>query len=250
MQFKDYFSNRSNDYAIYPPKYPKNLVKTLSNLAPSNTTVLDCGCGTGQLSVLLSENFDNVIATDASKNQIENAEARLNITYKVSRAEENTDITDQSVDLITVAQAAHWLNLPVFYSEAQRILKPSGLVALITYGVIILSDKIPNEIIRNFYYNTLASYWPPERKLVESGYKTLDFPFKEIEFPTVAMHALWNFNELFGYISTWSAFKELEKSGGIDKIAEFYQDLQKAWGNLNDRKDISWPISGRIGKKF
>jgi ubiquinone/menaquinone biosynthesis C-methylase UbiE len=40
---------------------------------------------------------------------------------------------DSSVQLITASQAAHWFNLPKFYAEGQRVLSPSGVLALYGY---------------------------------------------------------------------------------------------------------------------
>ncbi len=64
--------------------------------------------------MFLSEYFKLVIASDASKKQIENAKPRNNIRYEVFPAEKTT-LADSSVDLITIAQALHWFDLDEFY---------------------------------------------------------------------------------------------------------------------------------------
>jgi 2-polyprenyl-3-methyl-5-hydroxy-6-metoxy-1,4-benzoquinol methylase len=81
-EFKDHFSTRSAEYAAYRPTYPRALVDFLADAAPGTELALDCGCGTGQLSVLLAERFARVVATDASAKQIENAEPRQNLEYR------------------------------------------------------------------------------------------------------------------------------------------------------------------------
>ncbi|HEX2170692.1 MAG TPA: hypothetical protein VHF65_10385 [Nitrososphaera sp.] len=43
----------------------------------------DCATGNGQAAVILSEYFDQLIASDASKEQIKNAQPRKNIRYEV-----------------------------------------------------------------------------------------------------------------------------------------------------------------------
>jgi len=78
---------------------------------------------------MLGSNFKKVITTDDSSKQIETEEALPNIEYCVATAE-NGGLADKSVDLITVAQAAHWFNLPAFYAEAKRIAKPSAVLAV------------------------------------------------------------------------------------------------------------------------
>src|SRR5690606_7834750 len=120
--FKDHFSSGSADYAAYRPTYPVALVQELARISPATRLALDCGCGTGQLSVLLADHFAEVLAIDASPTQIANATPHRGVTYRVSLAE-NSGLPDASVDLVTVAQAAHWLDLESFYAEVRRVAR-------------------------------------------------------------------------------------------------------------------------------
>ena len=44
------------------------------------------------------------------------------------------DLGDQSVDLLTSCQAAHWFDdLAAFYAEADRVLRPGGAIAVYGY---------------------------------------------------------------------------------------------------------------------
>ncbi|RYY73106.1 MAG: class I SAM-dependent methyltransferase [Gammaproteobacteria bacterium] len=244
--FKDYFSTKSDSYAHYRPTYPHVLAEQLATLCKEKNIALDCGCGSGQFSLLLANYFEKIMATDASSNQIESATPHPKITYKVAPAEE-VPLPNNSVDIITVAQAAHWLDLEKFYAEAKRVLKPKGIIALITYQNSILNDQKSNHLIENFYGKTLDHYWPPERRLVESGYKTLPFPFPEIEFTAPAMIAEWDFHQLYGYFTTWSAFKSFEAAGGAGEIEKFKMELAAAWGDLETTKTITWPLALRVG---
>jgi SAM-dependent methyltransferase len=83
--FKDHFSTRSAEYAAYRPTYPRTLVDFLADAAGGTELALDCGCGTGQLSVLLCERFARVVATDASEKQIDNAEPHARVAYRARR---------------------------------------------------------------------------------------------------------------------------------------------------------------------
>ena len=113
MTFKDHFSARSADYAVYRPTYPAALVDYLAGLCAATELALDAGCGTGQLSVLLARRFHHVVATDASPQQIEKAEPHPGVEYRVAPAE-RSGLPDASVDLVAAAQAAHWFDLPAF----------------------------------------------------------------------------------------------------------------------------------------
>ena len=246
LDFKDHFSKGSDDYAAYRPSYPLDLVNELADLCATQNRVLDCGCGTGQLSVLLAKRFAEVIATDASSAQIDKAQKEGNVIYQVALAEQS-GLADESVDLITVAQAAHWLDLDKFYKEVQRIARPNGILALITYGVLHVEGAI-DTLIQQFYYQTIGPYWPAERQHVEDGYQSLPFPFTEIKVATVNMEEFWSLDELLGYFNTWSAVKEAEKVLGSSPVDQLRIVLLSEWGDPEDKKRISWPLSIRAGK--
>lgn len=246
LDFKDHFSKGSDDYAAYRPSYPLDLVNELADLCATQNRVLDCGCGTGQLSVLLAKRFAEVIATDASSAQIDKARKEANVNYQVALAE-HSGLADESVDLITVAQAAHWLDLDKFYKEVQRIARPNGILALITYGVLHVEGAI-DTLIQQFYYQTIGPYWPAERQHVEDGYQSLPFPFTEIKVATVNMEEFWSLDELLGYFNTWSAVKEAEKVLGSSPVDQLRVVLLSEWGDPEDKKRISWPLSIRAGK--
>ncbi|MCB8823016.1 class I SAM-dependent methyltransferase [Microvirga rosea] len=246
MTFKDHFSARSSDYAAYRPTYPAALVDYLAGLCRTTDTVLDVGCGTGQLSVLLAERFGSVIATDASRKQIESAVQHDRVSYRVAPAEQS-GLPSQSVDLITVAQAAHWFDLPAFYKEARRVGKPGAILALITYGVIEADSEI-DPVIRRFYKDVIGPYWPPERRHVEEGYRSFDFPFEELSTPAMAITVEWRADDLIGYADTWSAVREAERVLGRQPIEQFASDLRSAWGSPDRRREIRFPLSFRIGR--
>jgi len=162
--FKDHFSNNSKQYASSRPKYPRSLFEFLIGLVSNRNIAWDCATGNGQAAVVLSEYFEQVIASDASKEQIENAESRKNIRYEVFPAE-RTNIADSSIDLITIAQALHWFNLDDFYKEAKRVLRKDseagirgggGVIAAWAYGLHSISKEIDN-ITHSLYEDILGS---------------------------------------------------------------------------------------------
>jgi SAM-dependent methyltransferase len=244
-EFKDHFSKGSAGYAAHRPSYPPQLVDFLAAAAPATRLALDCGCGSGQLSVLLADRFDRVVATDASAAQIENAEAAPRVEYRIAPAE-RSGLPDASVDLVTVAQAAHWLDLEVFYDEVRRVAAPRAVLALVTYGILVV-DGGADPVVQS-YYRALGSYWPPERRHVEEGYRSLPFPFLEIEAPPIAMEVRWRLADLMGYVDTWSASKEAEKALGRAPRDRFADELAQAWGDPEARRLVQWPLSLRVAR--
>jgi ubiquinone/menaquinone biosynthesis C-methylase UbiE len=117
----DLFSSNSKEYASSRPKYPKSLFESLVGLVPHRDLAWDCATGNVQAAVCLYEYFEQVIASDASKQQIANAQHRNNIRYEVFPAERTT-LADGSVDLITIAQALHSFNLGGFTKRQKGCL--------------------------------------------------------------------------------------------------------------------------------
>jgi SAM-dependent methyltransferase len=241
-EFKDHFSQRSENYAASRPDYPPELASFLAQAAPGRELALDCGCGTGQLSVQLAECFERVIATDASARQIAAASPRPRVIYRVAPAEAS-GLEPRSADLIAAAQAAHWFEMGAFYEEARRVAKPGALLALIAYGVLhVEGDAEP--AIQDFYWKTLATFWPPERRHVEVGYRSLPFPFEEIAIPPMEIRRLWTREQFMHYVETWSAVREAEKAGQRALVDAFAAQLVPLWPD-NERCKIRWPLTVR-----
>ncbi len=246
MSFKDHFSGHAADYAAARPSYPPALAAILARHAGGRALALDCGCGSGQLSVLLAAHFHRVVATDASAEQIAHAIAHQGVTYRVAPAE-RSGLDDQSVDLVVAAQAAHWFDLPAFWREVARVARPGALAALVSYGSITVSPNL-DPLLRHFHDETLRDYWPAERWLVTNGYRDVLFPLDEIALPEIAMTLDWTFGQMLAYLATWSGVKAADRALGTSVLAGIAPALERAWGDPQTRRTISWPLSIRAGR--
>ncbi len=243
--FKDHFSEQANAYATYRPRYPAVLAEFLASVAPATERALDCGCGSGQLSVLLADRFDQVVAIDASASQVENAAQHPNVTYRCAPAEQS-GLEANGVDLIVAAQAAHWFDLDAFYAEARRIGRPGAVIALVSYGPMNI-DATTDPVIGQFYRKTIGPYWPPERCHVEDGYRSFPFPFTEIDPPDLAIDVDWSLADFLGYIGTWSAVRAARKETGEDPMPVFTDALSAVWGADDFVRNVRWPLAMRVG---
>jgi ubiquinone/menaquinone biosynthesis C-methylase UbiE len=248
MGFRDHFSSVAKRYADFRPHYPAVLFDYLATLAPRNSLVWDCACGNGQATVDLAQRFDRVIATDASAQQVRAAGREPNVKYRVATAEQS-GLPDGSAGLITVAQALHWFDLERFYAEAKRVLQPSGVLAAWAYGINEVEGGAVNDLVQEFYSKTVGPYWPPERKLVEEGYRSIPFPFSEIAPPAFRLEANWTLDQLIGYFSTWSATNRFIKARGSNPLEPLSEALARVWGDPNTARVVVWPLSLRIGRK-
>jgi ubiquinone/menaquinone biosynthesis C-methylase UbiE len=248
QKFHDHFSAFANRYADFRPHYPAAIFDYLPTIVTRTSFVWDCACGNGQATVDLAERFDHVIATDASKEQIASATPHPKIEYRVAPAE-TSGLADNSIGLVTVAQAIHWFDFDRFYAEVNRVLAADGAIAVWAYGIDEVEGDAVNALAQDYYENVVGPYWPPERKLVEEGYRTIPFPFHEISAPPIQMEMQWDLDALLGYFSTWSATNRFIKAKGFNPLERLEKELLKVWGERNRIRLVTWPLSMRIGRK-
>lgn len=247
MKFTDHFSRRAALYAAYRPHYPTALFDFVAALTPHHHVALDCGTGNGQAAVGLTDYFDRVIAIDASSEQIRNAPSHPKIDLRVARADA-TGLADNSVNLVTAAQALHWFDPRLFFDESKRVLSEDGAIAVWGYGDPVLDTPKLDASLHNFNRGTLEPYWPPERQILLSGFRDIDFPFAEVAAPRLELTMRWNLSQLAGYLRTWSATERYVNAHGVDPVDDVERSLNGEWGDPQARREIRWPLYIRAGR--
>lgn len=208
-------------------------------------TAWDCGTGNGQVAFELAKTFERVFATDISQEQIKNALQADNIEYSVQPAE-HVDFQNRFFDLIIVAQAIHWFDFEKFYSEVRRTGKKDAILCIIGYGRIEVNAEIDREITA-FYKNIVGPYWDKERRYIDQNYKTIPFPFEEMDAPGFVNKLEWNTEQLIGYINTWSAVKHFIKENGYNPVDDLKIKVAQHWGEQAYREG-RFPLLLRIGR--
>jgi SAM-dependent methyltransferase len=134
MQVNDHptrrFHDRAEDYARYRPGYPDDAVDALLRGLPTACTVADVGAGTGILSRLLAERGAQVLAIEPNASMRAAAAPHPGVRWREGTAEA-TGLSDASVDLVTIAQAFHWVDAAATLHEFARILRPRGRLAIL-----------------------------------------------------------------------------------------------------------------------
>lgn len=130
------FSDRVADYVRYRPSYPEALLDLLESECGmrTDTQVADVGSGTGILTRLLLERGCSVFAIEpnaAMRQAAAKALAEHSGFNSISASAEATTLPNDSVDLITSAQAFHWFDPVATRAEFGRILKDDGFAAII-----------------------------------------------------------------------------------------------------------------------
>ena len=251
--FIDHFSKQADDYARYRPLYPATLYEYLASLTPEHERAWDVGTGNGQAAIGLAQHFRSINATDPSERQIALATPYDRVTYRVALAKDS-GLDDQSIDLITAAQAVHWFDLDRFYAEARRVLrspdavsgKPHGILAVWCYGLTEITPEV-DRVMASFYRDVLGEFWPPQIHWVDEHYRTLPFPFDELTPPEFVVEARWTLDDLFGYLNSWSATQKFLEARGYEPLGHVRNDFTAAWGTEHDRV-VRWPIYLRVGQ--
>jgi SAM-dependent methyltransferase len=255
------FVKQAKHYSEGRPNYPPQLFSFIASKTPSHDLAWDVGTGSGQAARSLANIYKNVIATDTSPKQLEFAAKLPNISYKrtppnMSMSELQQNIgPESSVDLITVAQAMHWFDLPKFYQQAKRVLKkPDGVIAAWCYTVPEVNPTV-DSLFQSFYTIDSGPYWESPRELVDKKYETIDFPFGPVD--GLEHNGPFRFNSekvmdlegYFTYLKSWSAYQTAKEKGVellSDKVVE---DFERAWNEDGEiEKIVTFPIYLRIGK--
>jgi len=161
--FRSYTAEQGKTYVQNRLDYHPNLYNTVLTHHTSTggklDLLLDIGCGPGLAIANLAPHFRQAIGFDPSEGMIATARSRIPdlpttaagnpIRFEVSTAEElgrnlTPAVADGTVDLIVVATAAHWFDMPAFWAAAARVLKPSGTVAIWASGHMAVHPDLPN----------------------------------------------------------------------------------------------------------
>lgn len=221
--------NISAAYDAFRPQYPADLFKAVASKSVNKELAVDLGCGTGQAVRGLVNYFQRVVGVDPSATQTGSAFVHPNAKYVIGGGESFAKLfPPRSVSCITVAQAVHWFDMPLFIKEVDLSLREDGVLALWNYPLCtILSNNDVDKCLKELDgYLMQNHYWPPQRKHVDDNFKHL-LPYfdddrwrKELQsFPQVKKVSLDNFSN---YLSTWSGISEHKKKfPERDLVGEF-----------------------------
>jgi SAM-dependent methyltransferase len=242
-----WFGAVAADYARYRLTYPPTFVERFASRCPARRQVWDAGCGSGQASHALAEHFTEVIATDASAEQLAAAHPHPRIHYRQAPAEAS-GLAAQSVDAVLVAAAVHWFAGEAFNAEVRRVLRPGGVMAWIGYLPVRMPTALLQAWFERFYASDLARWWPPQRRWVDAGYAGLSFPGEEWPFPAdLLIERQWDLPTFVGHLGTWSAVQRAREQGE-DPLAASVAELATLWpADGAEALPLRWPFMGRWG---
>jgi SAM-dependent methyltransferase len=120
------FGSMAQQYDRYRPTYPDALFDDLAALEPMQ--VLDVGCGTGKAAVALARRGLSVLGVEVDERMADVARG-YGIAVEVAAFETWADAGRQ-FDLITCADAWHWIDPILGIPKAARLVRVGGTIAL------------------------------------------------------------------------------------------------------------------------
>ncbi|KAJ1283534.1 hypothetical protein BS78_03G135700 [Paspalum vaginatum] len=254
------FLKQAKQYVATRPVYPAELFDFIASKTPRHDLAWDVGTGNGQAAASLAKLYKAVVGTDTSAQQLAYAPPLPNVRYvhtppDLPLAGIHAAVAQPgSVDLVTVAQAFHWLDLPRFYQQARSVLRPaSGVLAVWCYTEPRV-DAAVDAVFWRLYHGS-QEHWALNRRMVDDEYRSAEFPFDPVEgqadtdpveFSTKRQMDL---DDYLMYITSWSAY-QTAKDKGVELLDEAtVHELERAWGgHRKEVKTVTYPIFLRIGK--
>src|SRR5262245_21390068 len=151
MDTKTVFSTKAEKYAKFRWDYAAGAIEPIVDMTQMSidSTVADLGAGTGILTKHFVAKAQKIYAIEPNFELRQILTRELGAFPSVSVMDgsaEDTKLPDNSVDIITVAQAIHWFDPLPARQEMMRILKEDGWLVLIrNYG----ADSGPNKAVRS-----------------------------------------------------------------------------------------------------
>ena len=242
------FNAVGTPYATGRPTYPAWFFQAFAARSPNRALAWDCACGSGQASGDLAEHFSQVVATDAAAGQLAEAIPHPRVQYRQATATAS-GLADHSVDAVLVAQAVHWFAGAAFNAEVRRVARHGATMAWIGYRSAQLDSPAPSHVLQRFLGETLAPWWPPQRRHVEQSLAGLPFPGKEWPFPTDQwIERQWDLPQLIRYLNSLSPLAAARRASS-DPLPQMLEDLRSSWPQGGEGQlTIRWPLIGRWGK--
>ena len=123
------FGRAAGEYERSRPTYPPEIARWL--VPATATTVADVGAGTGKFTRALVDLGVEVIAVEPDPVMLATLTGALPGVRAVEGTAESMPLPDASADVITAAQAWHWVDPVRALPEVARVLRPGGVLGLV-----------------------------------------------------------------------------------------------------------------------
>lgn len=165
-QFGKVFDTVATEYHAHRPAYPDGLIDRACVDLVAGDSVLEVGCGTGQLTRSLVARGLRVTAVDPGSRLLALAAKETDGVGFVNAPFETAELPDGPFRAVFSASAFHWVDPDVSWSRVAGALAPGGTLALLQYCGVAANDdqRALMEALRRVAPE-LAAGWPTPRLL-------------------------------------------------------------------------------------
>ena len=213
--FKD--EDHATVYGLFRPVYPQSVSQIISSYMGENKCseyerAIDVCCGSGQSTMLLSPFFKSVCGYDNSPAQISQAKSKhetkeCNVNFEIGDAHD-LPVVSSFVDLVTCAMGWHWLNPEKFYSEAKRVLKPGGCIAVYGYNTTVSDNKSVGSLVEAFKKELIEKDCVDERAFYTfNEYRDVLLPFSKVQRLKFDLPQRASLDQLFGFFESITSYR-------------------------------------------
>ncbi|MGD1960427.1 MAG: hypothetical protein ACFB2Y_16320 [Fulvivirga sp.] len=152
---------------------------------------------------------------------------------------------DHSQLTFTVAKAIHWLDFDRFYKEVCRVVKPECLLAYLAYELPKIELALDKTVI-HFHDEVLGDYWDVERRYWRKNIQIFYTHLRSFESREFIYKTIWRYENLEGYLSSWSADQHFIQRKGDNPVFKFLKTLKSKW---TKSQQVEFPIflyAGRV----
>ncbi len=182
-----YNTEVSKHYAAYrPPIHSQILRDALSHSGTLSFSYgLDIGCGTGISSEALGEFCTKVIGIDPSRDMLDKAESRANLSF-VQGTAENIPFPDHSADIVTFAGSLSYAKTNAVVAELIRVCRSNAYILAYDFKVQLseFTDNLgakPQATVSNYNHaENFSGYNELLELKVHQGQLTLEMTSEQL----------------------------------------------------------------------
>ncbi|MGV2619536.1 UNVERIFIED_CONTAM: class I SAM-dependent methyltransferase [Halobacillus marinus] len=258
---KDLFRGTAVYYAAYRPVYPETLLHLLHDrfFLDGSQTVIDLGCGPGDLALRLADHCREVIGVDQEQEMLDVArmlqrkKRKENVSWVHGTVEEYLNQFHR-MNVVTIAKAFHWMDRAGTLDSLYEFVVPGG-------GVAVIDDYEPdkaatewqetfNEVVRRWYGPTRragnTTYSHPEithEQIIEQS----AFDLEVYELPEVTIR--WDIPSIIGNHYSTSFGKKQYLGEDAPLFEEEVKAALGSCGMYEERRRVSVKIARKQGKR-
>lgn len=130
--FQPRFGHAAEEFQRYRPDYPPELFERILAVVPAShrERAIDLGAGTGKATRALLPHFHEVVAVEPDPGMAAKLKEELPSVSVRNLTAEDFSQSPSTVDLVTIANALHWMDAPRVFANIHSWLRPQAILAV------------------------------------------------------------------------------------------------------------------------